>query len=83
MAATPSAQQPGWHSPAKLTNDVRQHLQERLPVYMVPSAFVILEALPLTPNGKVDRGALAALAPFGRSARRLAELADWIVLRSH
>ncbi|HHH41604.1 MAG TPA: amino acid adenylation domain-containing protein, partial [Chloroflexi bacterium] len=38
--------------------ELRRFLQERLPDYMVPSAYVVMEALPLTPNGKVDRQAL-------------------------
>ncbi len=37
---------------------LRAYLEERLPGYMVPSAFVLLEALPLSPVGKVDRLAL-------------------------
>ena len=41
---------------------LREHLKERLPQYMVPSAFVLVEKLPLNANGKVDRQGLAALA---------------------
>ncbi|MGA9772097.1 MAG: amino acid adenylation domain-containing protein [Blastocatellia bacterium] len=43
--------------------EIRQHLKEMLPGYMIPTAFIVLESLPLTPNGKIDRKALAAYKP--------------------
>jgi amino acid adenylation domain-containing protein len=40
------------------TSILRNFLKDKLPNYMIPSAFVIMDSLPMTPNGKVDRNAL-------------------------
>lgn len=43
---------------AELSGQVRWFAEEALPAYMVPSAFVVMDALPLNHNGKIDRRAL-------------------------
>ena len=47
----------------KLVPQLRRYLEEKLPSYMVPAAYVALESMPLTTNGKVDRDALPAADP--------------------
>jgi amino acid adenylation domain-containing protein len=51
---------PERNKPKPLARELQKYLREKLPDFMVPAAFVSLEALLLTPNGKVDRQALPA-----------------------
>ncbi len=48
---------------SSLIQDVRRFLGEKLPGYMIPSDFIVVDEIPITPNGKVDRKALQALEP--------------------
>lgn len=59
------------------TNDLREHLQARLPEYMVPGAYVELEKIPLTSNGKSDRRALAGISP-----KQLRDEEDYVAPRT-
>ena len=72
--------------PAPTTSELHSFLKDKLPPYMLPSAFVMLDALPVTPNGKLNRRALpipeasrpelatSYLAPATELERRLAEI---------
>jgi thioesterase domain-containing protein/acyl carrier protein len=46
---------------APKAEELRNYLKAKLPDYMIPSAFVFIDAFPVTPNGKVDRDALRVL----------------------
>ncbi len=61
-------------SPDLSTAELQEQARQFLPHYMVPAAFVMLEALPLTPNGKIDRKALPT--PKGEDFQASGEYVD-------
>ena len=79
------------HETPPAAEDLRRHLQARLPAYMVPSRFIALEHLPLTINGKLDHRALPDPATVstdeaGRAPRSETEeqiLSIWRELLDH
>ena len=46
--------------PVPTISEVRAHIKQALPEYMVPARFIMFDAMPLSPNGKIDRKALPA-----------------------
>jgi hypothetical protein len=50
--------------------DLRAYLKQKIPSYLIPAAFMLLEALPLTPSGKIDRKALPRLDQMALSGER-------------
>jgi amino acid adenylation domain-containing protein len=58
--------------PATTVPDLRQHLAERVPAYMVPTYLLVVEAFPLTANGKIDKAGLPAPDTAAESAAYVA-----------
>lgn len=63
------------------TDEIRKSLQQKLPDYMMPSQFAVLEKLPLTPVGKVDRNALPAANTLAEPERNFAAPGDELELK--
>ena len=53
------------------SSELRRHLRQTLPEFMIPSAILIVDALPVTPNGKVNRQAMPD--PFAGESRNVTE----------
>ncbi len=75
-ATTPSPWRTYEHNPIDmqlsraLSASLRTFLEQTLPTYMIPSAFVFLDSLPLSPNGKVDRNLLPQPGTMGLALER-------------
>jgi len=58
------------HEPPPTNEEMRDFLKQKLPDYMVPSAFALMPNFPLTHNGKINRRALAEMTPGTLSSER-------------
>jgi amino acid adenylation domain-containing protein len=56
------------HKVAPTGSELRSYLKEKLPEYMLPAMYVVLDAVPMTPNGKIDHKALPSPEPSGLDA---------------
>ena len=75
-----------WKFNSEFVPELKKYIGEKLPEYMVPSFFVLMNELPLTPNGKLNRNALPALennrkyletvyqAPASETEQKIAEI---------